>query len=31
MSFFLKNFKGEIIKYDENQILENKDDFLKHV
>tara|TARA_Y100000590_G_scaffold250639_1_gene281532 strand:- start:3558 stop:4553 length:996 start_codon:yes stop_codon:yes gene_type:complete len=26
-NFFLKNFKGEVIKYDENQILENKDNF----
>ena len=26
--FFLNNFQGEIVKYDENQILENKDIFL---
>ena len=24
-NYFLKNFKGEIIKYDENQILENSE------
>jgi len=28
-NIFLKDFKGEIIKYDENQILENKDIFLE--
>ena len=27
--FFLNNFKGEIIKYDENQILENNDIFFE--
>ena len=26
--FFLNNFQGEIVKYDENQILENKDIFI---
>ena len=26
---FLKDFKGEIIRYDENQILENKDIFFE--
>ena len=26
-NFFLKGFKGEIIKYDEKQILENKESF----
>ena len=25
--FFLKGFKGEIIKYDEKQILENRESF----
>ena len=29
-NYFLKNFKGEIIKYDENQILENEDVFLEN-
>ena len=24
---FLKNFKGEIVKYEENQIIENKNNF----
>ena len=28
-SIFLKDFKGEVVKYDENQILENKDIFLE--
>ena len=28
-NIFLKNFKGEVVKYDENQILENKDIFLE--
>jgi len=28
-NFFLKDFKGETIKYDENQILENKNDFFE--
>ena len=28
-SFFLKEFDGEIIKYDENQILDNKNDFFE--
>ena len=27
--FFLNNFKGDIIKYDENQILENNDIFFE--
>ena len=27
--FFLNNFQGEIVKYDENQILENKDIFFE--
>ena len=28
-NIFLKNLKGEVVKYDENQILENKDIFLE--
>jgi len=28
-NIFLKNFKGEVVKYDESQILENKDIFLE--
>ena len=28
-NFFLKNFKGEVVKYDESQILENKDIFFE--
>ena len=28
-SIFFQNFKGEIVKYDENQIIENKDNFLE--
>tara|TARA_B100000965_G_scaffold385085_1_gene385981 strand:+ start:1430 stop:2425 length:996 start_codon:yes stop_codon:yes gene_type:complete len=28
-NYFLKNFKGEVIKYDENQILENKELFFE--
>ena len=28
-NIFLKNFKGEVVKYDENQILENKEVFLE--
>tara|TARA_Y100000590_G_scaffold3631_1_gene4809 strand:- start:10198 stop:11193 length:996 start_codon:yes stop_codon:yes gene_type:complete len=28
-NYFLKNFNGEIVRYDENQILENKDFFLE--
>ena len=28
-NIFLKDFKGEVVKYDENQILENKDIFLE--
>ena len=28
-SYFLKEFDGEIIKYDENQILDNKNDFFE--
>ena len=28
-NIFLKNFKGEVVKYDENQILENKDIFFE--
>ena len=28
-NFFLKDFKGEVIKYDENQILENKELFFE--
>ena len=28
-NFFLKDFEGETIKYDENQILENKNDFFE--
>ncbi len=28
-SFFLKEFDGEVIKYDENQILDNKNDFFE--
>ena len=30
-NYFLKNFNGEIVKYDEDQILANKDIFLKPV
>ena len=26
-NYFLRDFKGEIIKYDENQILDNKNNF----